>query len=201
VISIDLNKAKEIWRDRLRNHRQPFFAQLDVDYLRALEAQNNVIKQDIETRKQKLRDAPADPRIEAATTPDVLRQINPVAEAMEISELEKAKLQKLQEIDNEWRQIIKTGWQTPAGWHLGLDIADVTLLSGAFMLAKEAAALGSAATTPIIDTAGVIHQLTLEEMTTLMLQYGQVRATLSAADATKRATVLNATDIQTISAV
>jgi len=82
MISVNLHKAKEIWRDRLRKRRQPFFAQLDVDYLRALETQNNVIKQDIEARKKKLRDAPADPRIEAATTLDELRQINPISEAM-----------------------------------------------------------------------------------------------------------------------
>lgn len=82
MIAIDLNKAKEIWRDKLRAQRQPFFAELDIAYLRAIETQDAEVKQDIEARKQKLRDAPDDPRINAATTPEELKQINPVAEAM-----------------------------------------------------------------------------------------------------------------------
>jgi len=71
-------------------------------------------------------------------------------------------------------------------FRLGLRQEDVTLLTGAFVLAKEAAVLlGSIP--PIIDMDGVPHELTLEQFTTIMLGYGQYRAALSADYAAKKA--------------
>jgi len=37
MITININKAKEIKKDRLRQERKPLLEQLDVDYMRAME--------------------------------------------------------------------------------------------------------------------------------------------------------------------
>jgi hypothetical protein len=71
------------------------------------------------------------------------------------------------------------GYTTQYGWKLGLKENDITLLTGAFVLAKEASSAGLPLP-PIVDTDGISHNLTLEELTVLMLNYGQYRANLSA---------------------
>ena len=38
MITINIDKAKEIKKDRLRQDRKPLLEQLDVDYMRAMEA-------------------------------------------------------------------------------------------------------------------------------------------------------------------
>lgn len=77
---VDMAKAREIHRGRLRELRAPKLAALDVDYLRALErgAPSAEIAA-IAAKKQALRDAPADPAIEAAATPEALRAVMPRA--------------------------------------------------------------------------------------------------------------------------
>jgi hypothetical protein len=72
---VDMPKAREVHRNRLRKQRGPLFDQLDAEYLRADEAGDTEAKQRIVAQKQKLRDAPADPRIEAADTPAKLKRI------------------------------------------------------------------------------------------------------------------------------
>jgi hypothetical protein len=85
---------------------------------------------------------------------------------------------------------IAAGFETADGWKLGLSQADVTLLTGNFVLAKEAAALGMPVP-PVIDTDGVAHEMDeIEELTAIMLAYGQYRATLSAEYATRRAAAI-----------
>ena len=81
--------------------------------------------------------------------------------------------------DAWFNEQISLGYLTPQGWKLGLSETDVTLLTGAFVLAKEAS-LNNLPIPPIVDTSGISHTLTLEEMTILMLGYGQYRASLSA---------------------
>ena len=196
-----MDKAKNIWRDKVRADRTPYFEQLDVDYLKATESQNVVVKTHIETKKQQLRDAPADSRIDNATTPEELKAVNVVEEIMYISDLDQAKLDKLSDIDEEWKVILNAGFQTPEGWSLGLSTDDVALLNGAYSLAKEAAALGSTDPVVIVDTAGEAHELSLEEMTPLMLAYGSARSTLSAGDAAKRKLVRDATTVEDVEAV
>jgi hypothetical protein len=93
--------------------------------------------------------------------------------------LESAKIKKTQELDVWWEQTIKSGWETPYGWKLGLDVNDITLLTGIFTFAKEAAQLGVTDDVFIVDTEGVAHQLNLQDLTSLMLQYGQARTLLS----------------------
>lgn len=84
----------------------------------------------------------------------------------------------LEAVDAWFTDQVAAGYTTPHGWKLGLAETDVTLLTGAFVLAKEAVILG-AAIPPIIDKDGVPHTLTIEELTNVMLGYGQYRAALS----------------------
>ena len=62
---VNLTKAKEIHRDNIRNARTPKLAELDVEFQKALETGASTT--DIVTKKQALRDAPADSAIDAAT--------------------------------------------------------------------------------------------------------------------------------------
>ena len=200
-VNINIQKAKEVWRNKIRADRKPYFVSLDVDYLKATEAQNTTLKNDIETRKQLLRDAPEDSRIADAISPEELKAIDPVTEAMYISDLDKAKLDKLTEIDEDWKATLNNGWQTPEGWSLGIHTDDVALLSAAYSLAKEAAALGSTDPIVISDTNSDLHYLTLEEMTPLMLSYGAARTQLSGSDAARRRLVNDATTIEELAEV
>lgn len=81
------------------------------------------------------------------------------------------------------------GYTTQEGYVLGLSDADVTLLTGNFVLAKEAAALDMPLP-PVIDKDGGVHQIEdIEELTALMLAYGQHRAALSAEYAARKAAI------------
>lgn len=80
MININMNKAKDIWRNKIRQERQPVLEKLDIDYIKAIEEQNTITQQEIISKKQALRDAPADPRIENATDPATLKAIDPVSE-------------------------------------------------------------------------------------------------------------------------
>lgn len=75
MINVDMAKARNIWRDKLRAEREPILKRLDVEYQRADEAGNATLKNDIAQRKQALRDAPQDPRIESAATVQELKLI------------------------------------------------------------------------------------------------------------------------------
>jgi hypothetical protein len=80
----DMPQAREIHRTNLRRDRGPLLAALDVEYQRADEMDlsggarsvaGTRKKSDIAAQKQRLRDAPADPRIESAKTVDALRTL------------------------------------------------------------------------------------------------------------------------------
>mgnify|MGYP001261226437 FL=1 len=126
-------------------------------------------------------------------TPEQLDQVNSIIESWP---LEKTKLEKLEEVDAEWKTILEAGWQTPYGWSLGIDIADVALLNGNFVLAKEAAGMGITDPVFVVDTTGESHAFNLADLTALMLQYGQARAVLSSQDAAKRTAINNANTIE-----
>lgn len=53
-VTINLNKARDITKQRLRKERAPLLLQLDVDYIRAQELGGDVAP--IVQRKQELRD-------------------------------------------------------------------------------------------------------------------------------------------------
>jgi hypothetical protein len=75
IIFVDMEKAREVWRNKIRAAREAEFVKLDAAYIRALET--NADTSDIIARKQELRDAPADPAIDLATTPEELKLVKP----------------------------------------------------------------------------------------------------------------------------
>jgi hypothetical protein len=75
VINVDMAKARNIWRDKLRAEREPLFDGLDHEQRLADEAGDAALVADIIRRKKLLRDAPQDPRIDSAATPDELRRV------------------------------------------------------------------------------------------------------------------------------
>jgi len=74
TIDIDMVKARDMVRDRIRSERGPEFEKLDVQFFRAME--EGGATEPIAQRKQKLRDAPNHPKIDEATTPEELSAIN-----------------------------------------------------------------------------------------------------------------------------
>ena len=63
---INMAKAKEIHKNNIRLVRKDKLAELDIEFQRALETSADTSA--IATKKQALRDAPADTAIDAATT-------------------------------------------------------------------------------------------------------------------------------------
>ena len=65
IIKIDMAKAKEIRRKKIRISRTPLLEELDIEFQKAQETGASTT--DIVAKKQALRDAPADSAIDAAT--------------------------------------------------------------------------------------------------------------------------------------
>jgi hypothetical protein len=53
---INIDKAKEIQKDKWRAARKPVFEKLDVEFMRALESGDTAKQQEIASKKQQLRD-------------------------------------------------------------------------------------------------------------------------------------------------
>ena len=68
VISEDMTKAKEIFKDKIREVRGPLLDAEDVVYMKALEADDASAKTASVTKKKALRDAPAAQAITDADT-------------------------------------------------------------------------------------------------------------------------------------
>lgn len=75
MININMTKARDIKRDHLREEREPKLQELDVQFMRAVEAGDADAQAAIAAQKQTLRDVTADPRIEAATNADELKAL------------------------------------------------------------------------------------------------------------------------------
>lgn len=71
----DMVKARNVHRDILRRKRSREMDDLDIEYQRADEANDQNRKREVALRKQKLRDVTADPRIEAAQTVEDLKAL------------------------------------------------------------------------------------------------------------------------------
>lgn len=69
-ISVDMDSAKEIFRNRIRAVRSGIFSDLDIQFTRSLETGEG--KDEIIAKKQELRDLTSDPRIDAAKNLDDL---------------------------------------------------------------------------------------------------------------------------------
>jgi hypothetical protein len=73
VISEDMTKAKEIFKDKIREVRKPLLEEQDVAYMKALEADDSSAKTTASNKKTSLRDAPSASNIDSATTITELR--------------------------------------------------------------------------------------------------------------------------------
>jgi hypothetical protein len=74
VVEVDMTAAKAIHKDNLRAERAPRLADLDVQYMKALEAGTGADA--IAAQKATLRDITADARIDAAANPDALKALD-----------------------------------------------------------------------------------------------------------------------------
>jgi len=83
VVSVDMDQAREIWRDKIRTARTSVLAGLDADFMKALEAGDTALQADISAQKQALRDAPADLAITMAETPEELMLVQPAGLKLE----------------------------------------------------------------------------------------------------------------------
>tara|TARA_Y100001938_G_C8076482_1_gene426426 strand:- start:1211 stop:1666 length:456 start_codon:yes stop_codon:yes gene_type:complete len=70
---VDLKKAKEVWRDRIRIKRVPVLQALDVEYLKASE--KNEDTSEITEKKQQLRDLPQSSGIDKAKSIEDLTKV------------------------------------------------------------------------------------------------------------------------------
>ena len=109
--------------------------------------------------------------------------------------LSQAKAWSMQNINNEWLALEKIGWDSGRGYFLGITSSDVALIVGVFTLAKEAALLGlplpnliSMANTPISFSS-------IEEMTGILLEYGQARSIMASTFAARKKAVEEATEV------
>ena len=71
AVYIDIPKAKDIWKNKIRQKRKSALEKLDVDFMRATEQGNDTTA--IVTDKQTLRDLPA--QVDSATTTDEIKLI------------------------------------------------------------------------------------------------------------------------------
>ena len=71
IVKIDMAVAKEIHKTNIRNARTSKLAELDIEFQRAIETGANTT--DIVSKKQALRDAPADSAIDSATNESDLK--------------------------------------------------------------------------------------------------------------------------------
>jgi len=74
----DLDHCKRIHADRIRRDRAAALVELDGQWMRATGQKDSTAADAIEAERQKWRDAPADPRIDAAQSVEELKQIGVV---------------------------------------------------------------------------------------------------------------------------
>ena len=77
ILDYDLDKAKNIWIEFYRESRTPLLEKLDIDFMKALEANDEAKKAEIVAAKQALRDVTLTPLPDdlagiKATWPDIL---------------------------------------------------------------------------------------------------------------------------------
>jgi len=71
MITIDISKAKDIWKDKIRVARKPALEKLDVDFMKANESGEDTTS--IVADKQTLRDLPSE--VDTATTTDEIQDV------------------------------------------------------------------------------------------------------------------------------
>ena len=75
MIKINMSKAKEIKKSMLRSERESLLKDLDVQYMRALEANNVQDLANIAAQKQALRDITVHPDLVNAEDVEVLKNL------------------------------------------------------------------------------------------------------------------------------
>ena len=70
-VTINITKAKEIWKDKIRKSRKPKLEELDIEFVKAQETSSDTSA--IVTKKQELRDYPA--LVDSATTTDEIKAV------------------------------------------------------------------------------------------------------------------------------
>ena len=70
-ITIDITKAKNIWKDKIREARKSALEKLDVDFVKAQETSSDTSS--IVTDKNTLRDLPS--RVDTASTTDEIKAV------------------------------------------------------------------------------------------------------------------------------
>ena len=75
MITINMAKARDIQRAKMREAREPLFKSLDVAYMVAIERGFDTAE--IVAKKQALRDVTADPALEAAQNVEELKAVWP----------------------------------------------------------------------------------------------------------------------------
>ena len=71
MITIDISKAKEVWKNKIREKRKPVLEQLDIDFVKAQETSSDTTS--IVADKQTLRDLPS--QVDTATTTDEIKSV------------------------------------------------------------------------------------------------------------------------------
>ena len=71
MITIDISKAKEVWKNKIREKRKPVLEQLDIDFVKAQETSSDTTG--IVADKQTLRDLPQ--QVDTATTVDEIKAV------------------------------------------------------------------------------------------------------------------------------
>jgi len=77
MIEYDLLKVKRLKKQFIRVERMPKLEKLDIAFMQALEDNDTDAQADIASKKKRLRDAPADSAIDAATTVEAVKKVRP----------------------------------------------------------------------------------------------------------------------------
>lgn len=77
IIVIDVEKAKDVWRNKMRQARGPLLDKLDAAFFRAMEDGDTKKQKDIAAQKKLLRDVTSLPELDAATTVEEIEAVWP----------------------------------------------------------------------------------------------------------------------------
>ena len=70
-LTVNISKAKDIWKDKIRTARKPKLEELDVQYMKAQESSSDTSA--IVIKKQELRDYPS--QVDSAATTDEIKAV------------------------------------------------------------------------------------------------------------------------------
>jgi hypothetical protein len=132
----------------------------------------------------------------------LLPDLTPIPEPDEVK-LVRLKAEKQAALDTAWKAAEATGVNVN-GIYFGIAQGDVSLLTGAFVLAQTAVSLGAASADgpfTLIDVSGQSHSFTFAELTQTMLLYGNARATWSQTYAETKAAIDAASTVAQIEAI